>query len=779
MKKKQKAKNKEKTKKHQEDPEPLKKAGKTKTKTKTKTAVVKNVTGVHSKQMGEKKSDREDETLKEEILDPVQGKFSDKTEITENYDNASTSGQVTEHSYKRKQSQDGDMISTNFWAQSKKKYQKISERQKKTTPPSPEKITGREKRKGGGHQTERKRKCSTNSNYLTDEDQTIEEVGDASSPEKTSTAEDSEGTKNTKSKRHRNKRRKSDSISVGRDEAEEQTTVEDTLKGVKIIDLQDGLLFAMEKDVEVCFQGNCRLQPLYGCVSVFGSHLKASKHYNFYSPDSNSFLTIKNEAIEQDQELAKKILAEMKIGLKQRETISETMSAIIKIDKLNSRSMEIIPQYPPFQEIFNRKEDVNTLPRWKQSLLRVGLTVLDDRPKLTFPSQYLMLKDKACRLIRNKSGASPVITIIGGKNSGKSTLNRYLINSLLDKVDKVYFLECDVGQTEFTPPGCVSLHCVSEPVLGPPFTHQRPAVFSCFFGGVTPADDPTRYLTCIEKCFSKYVDLKEKGPLIVNTCGWNKGVGLALTVDIVRLVCPSLLVQINTQKAVVNFPRMLPNFVQREPGWRGKIWDEKLKYMDDLPKYELLTIDSAVNPIESQISRYKPFDHRDLNLYSYLCNNLEPGLSLTSTTPYTVPWKSVAIHVAHTEVDNSEILYAINGCLVALCNADLTEGERENEDTPFFFKNTPVCQCLGFGIVRGIDSVKKELYIITPLNQQDLQKVNGVIRGNVNLPSQVLFKQKCDGPIPYVTNPILTTGSQILRQRNLKPRKQTPENQEK
>lgn len=175
--------------------------------------------------------------------------------------------------------------------------------------------------------------------------------------------------------------------------------------------MQDGLLFAMEKDVEVCFQGNCRLQPLYGCVSVFGSHLEASKHYDFYSPDSNSFLTIKSEAIEQDQALAKKILAELKIGLKQRENISETMSAIIKIDKLNSRSMEIIPQYPPFQEIFNRKDDVNTLPRWKQSLLRVGLTVLDDRPKLTIPSQYLTVKDKACRLMRNKSGTCNIYVL--------------------------------------------------------------------------------------------------------------------------------------------------------------------------------------------------------------------------------------------------------------------------------------------------------------------------------------------------------------------------------
>jgi len=33
-------------------------------------------------------------------------------------------------------------------------------------------------------------------------------------------------------------------------------------------------------------------------------------------------------------------------------------------------------------------------------------------------------------------------------------------------VTRVAYLECDPGQTEFTPPGCVSLHLVSEPVLG-------------------------------------------------------------------------------------------------------------------------------------------------------------------------------------------------------------------------------------------------------------------------------------------------------------------------
>ena len=31
---------------------------------------------------------------------------------------------------------------------------------------------------------------------------------------------------------------------------------------------------------------------------------------------------------------------------------------------------------------------------------------------------------------------------------------------------ELFFLECDVGQTEFTPPGLISLNKVSSPLLG-------------------------------------------------------------------------------------------------------------------------------------------------------------------------------------------------------------------------------------------------------------------------------------------------------------------------
>ena len=36
----------------------------------------------------------------------------------------------------------------------------------------------------------------------------------------------------------------------------------------------------------------------------------------------------------------------------------------------------------------------------------------------------------------------------------------------------VFYLECDCGQTEFTPPGILSLVKITNPILGPSFTHS-------------------------------------------------------------------------------------------------------------------------------------------------------------------------------------------------------------------------------------------------------------------------------------------------------------------
>lgn len=65
------------------------------------------------------------------------------------------------------------------------------------------------------------------------------------------------------------------------------------------------------------------------------------------------------------------------------------------------------------------------------------------------------------------------VLLAGFKDSGKSTMMRYLINKCLRKWDKILVLDFDIGQSEFFIPRCISAFIVDTPLLGPNFTHLK------------------------------------------------------------------------------------------------------------------------------------------------------------------------------------------------------------------------------------------------------------------------------------------------------------------
>jgi polynucleotide 5'-hydroxyl-kinase GRC3/NOL9 len=60
----------------------------------------------------------------------------------------------------------------------------------------------------------------------------------------------------------------------------------------------------------------------------------------------------------------------------------------------------------------------------------------------------------------------PIVLVKGPKRSGKSTFARATLNNLLNRYEKVAWLECDLGQGEFSPGGVVGLWIVDAPILG-------------------------------------------------------------------------------------------------------------------------------------------------------------------------------------------------------------------------------------------------------------------------------------------------------------------------
>lgn len=85
------------------------------------------------------------------------------------------------------------------------------------------------------------------------------------------------------------------------------------------------------------------------------------------------------------------------------------------------------------------------------------------------------------------------------------------------------------------------------------------------------------------------------------------------------------------------------------------------------------------------------------------------------------------------------ILATINGNLVALC---------ESRDT-LIETNTPL-PCIGFGIVRGIDKQSGELYLLTPVEENLLEEVDLLVRGNIALPPSIFMTTGHQGLVPYV-----------------------------
>ncbi|CAM6093296.1 unnamed protein product [Calypogeia fissa] len=362
----------------------------------------------------------------------------------------------------------------------------------------------------------------------------------------------------------------------------------------------------------------------------------------------------------------------------------------------------------------------------------------------TLPSQESGKPADKSNLEQNQR--AQIVAVIGPKNAGKSTFARFLLNFLLNSHEAVGYLDTDVGQPEFTVPGCLSLHIVREPIFGSPVLHLRNPERSFFYGDVSPKGDPEMYSRSVGALFDYFQRKYGSGklstqddkcrssvvPLIINTHGWIKGIGYDVLVDILRHTSPTHVVQFTSQLENKNLPA-------------GKFWESSI----DSDKTTLLCIESAAEGSDRPLVRVKTAsDHlRDLRIMAYFrqCFSRNPlpypyredklfaqtAIGLVCHPPYQVPISAVKIWHLHSQVPTSESLYSINGTLVGL-GVGSTALDKDNKSDGFH------SSCVGLGIVRGVDTEKGLLYIITPLPSDILQEVDTLLQGRVEIPVSLL-----------------------------------------
>lgn len=232
------------------------------------------------------------------------------------------------------------------------------------------------------------------------------------------------------------------------------------------------LLF--ERDEKLVFHGCVRLVVISGAVCVWGHVLTPqSGEQELFSPQWNpsGLLSICPARFDQEGNILENVRALVSLRTCEREQ-RDIRNSIEPTDDEWTLTMGQIQGFHP----------IATCNQGGSSWAPLQLSpVLEQTAhKLSHPSAW-KIADKLS------------VVVCGGRNTGKSTAIRYLVNSLLNRYPHVAILDADLGQSELGPPGFVDVHIVHAPLFGPPHTHLQHPVFAQFVGSTNSSANPTQY----------------------------------------------------------------------------------------------------------------------------------------------------------------------------------------------------------------------------------------------------------------------------------------------
>lgn len=212
--------------------------------------------------------------------------------------------------------------------------------------------------------------------------------------------------------------------------------------------------------------------------------------------------------------------------------------------------------------------------------------------------------------------------IVGGKDVGKSTLLRYLVNKNLPQFEKILLIDLDIDRPEVFLPKTISATVITTPLLGPGFLKNLTPIKSYLFN-VTVLASPMKYLQCVYKLLEYCRSSEElvKMPWIVNTIGYVEKIDFEVTIEIVRAVHPTELIQIEEHDGTI----LTADFVNKH-----SFQFLNCKMPEQQCLYALKTID-----VVFQVNSRKTSTENDqlAIILSRLANKLPWNASLTKIKP--------------------------------------------------------------------------------------------------------------------------------------------------
>ncbi|ETN65312.1 hypothetical protein AND_002924 [Anopheles darlingi] len=335
------------------------------------------------------------------------------------------------------------------------------------------------------------------------------------------------------------------------------------------------------------------------------------------------------------------------------------------------------------------------------------------------------------------------LLVLGGKGAGKSTLCQFLINKSLKMFERILLIDLDIGQPLLTAPEMISATVLDVPLLGvSSFAAVQQPVRCQLFGSLNVVTNPIFYIQNVRSLLEHCENTPSlRGfPWIINTMGYVSGFGEELTAAIMRLVQPTDVIQLTIpgarERGSENYRHpMTAEFIQ---GYKFNILQNEIApKLSQVLRYKHYAFEVC---FDAQVNALAAPKRRNVSLMVQLVKILgEETECFTAVRPNSAKLDDLEVLITRDGYQPTKEMLpnVVNATLVYLC---------EKLDHEQY-------SCLGVGIVRAVDDVRK-VHLIHPLTPQQLGRVKVLALCHTSLPSQISLELQptMQGTIPYLQN---------------------------
>lgn len=364
------------------------------------------------------------------------------------------------------------------------------------------------------------------------------------------------------------------------------------------------IIAGLKTDESLVFQGQYSLRVEKGSISIYGATLHVGpKQYNVFASAATPLPRI--SAIPTKRKYLSECLLPEDVDLSPQD-----FDTIISLTSL-STGLEIIPsKFPKFRDLWG---SMPSTAKSQRSFHPVYLANSKVKP-LVLNDDWTSIASEIVSDFKS-SLETPIVFVSGPKNSGKSTFCRFLLNYCLSALTpgSIHYMECDPGQTEYTPPGVVSLSKPTCYNFSSPFAHPNftDVVKAHGLGYTSPKDVPLLYSAIFEDLLDIYKSsqLSSKTILIVNMPGWAKGYGLELLSEMMSKSDPTHSIYIGSKdtETLEDYSHRLDKISSTHSISTNRYFLDSFAQSVDIPHHSSKMFSAA--------------DLRNLQLSTYLCYN--------------------------------------------------------------------------------------------------------------------------------------------------------------